>query len=57
VIEIMREVGIDISDRRPYRLTTELAHAADVIVTMGRSDACPYIPGKHYVDWDLRQLR
>jgi arsenate reductase len=53
VVEVMRELGIDLSDRRPQRLTTELAEAADVIVTMGCGDACPYIPGKRYVDWDL----
>jgi arsenate reductase len=53
VVEVMRELGIDLSDRRPQRLTTELVEAADVIVTMGCGDACPYIPGKRYVDWDL----
>ena len=49
----MRELGIDLSDRRPQRLSTELAHAADVVVTMGCGDACPYIPGKRYIDWEL----
>jgi arsenate reductase (thioredoxin) len=53
VIEVMRELGIDVSDRRPQRLTTELAQQADVVVTMGCGDACPFIPGKRYVDWDL----
>jgi arsenate reductase len=53
VVEVMRELGIDLSDRRPQRLTTELAEQADVVVTMGCGDACPYIPGKRYVDWDL----
>jgi arsenate reductase (thioredoxin) len=53
VIEVMRELGIDLSDRRPRRLTPELAEQADVVVTMGCGDACPYIPGKRYVDWDL----
>jgi len=53
VIEVMRELGIDLSDRRPQRLTDELAAAADVVVTMGCGDACPYIPGKRYLDWDL----
>jgi protein-tyrosine-phosphatase len=53
VIEVMRELGIDLSDRRPQRLTDELAAAADVIVTMGCGDACPYIPGKRYLDWEL----
>ena len=53
VVEVMRELGIDLSDRRPQPLTTELAEQADVVVTMGCGDACPYIPGKRYLDWDL----
>ncbi len=53
VVEVMRELEIDLADRKPQLLTTELAQQADVIVTMGCGDACPYIPGKRYVDWDL----
>ena len=53
VVEAMRELGIDLADRRPERLTTELAEQADVVVTMGCGDACPFIPGKRYLDWDL----
>ncbi len=53
VVEAMRELGIDLADRRPQLLTRELAEQADVIVTMGCGDACPYIPGKRNVDWDL----
>jgi arsenate reductase (thioredoxin) len=53
VVEVMREVGIDLSARKPRRLTDELAEWADVVVTMGCGDACPYIPGKRYLDWDL----
>ena len=53
VLEVMSEVGIDLSERVPRKLTTELAEQADVVVTMGCGDACPYIPGKRYVDWDL----
>jgi protein-tyrosine-phosphatase len=53
VVEAMREIGIDLSQRRPQRLTRELAERADVVVTMGCGDACPYIPGKRYIDWDL----
>ena len=49
----MRELGIDLSDRRPQRLTRELAEQADVVVTMGCGDACPFIPGKRYIDWEL----
>ena len=53
VLEVMNELGIDLSDRKPQKLTTELAQAADVVVTMGCGDDCPYIPGKRYLDWDL----
>jgi arsenate reductase len=53
VIEVMRELGIDLSDREPRALTRDLAEQADVVVTMGCGDECPYIPGKRYVDWDL----
>jgi protein-tyrosine-phosphatase len=53
VVEVMREQGIDLSERRPQRLSAELAEQADVIVTMGCGDACPYIPGRRYVDWEL----
>jgi arsenate reductase (thioredoxin) len=53
VVEVMRELGIDLADRVPRALTTELAEQADVVVTMGCGDECPYIPGKRYLDWDL----
>jgi protein-tyrosine-phosphatase len=53
VVEVMRELGIDLSDRRPQRLTRELADQADVVITMGCGDACPVIPGKRYIEWDL----
>ena len=53
VVEVMRELGVDLSDRTPQALTTELAERADVVVTMGCGDECPYIPGKRYLDWDL----
>jgi arsenate reductase (thioredoxin) len=54
VVTVMREEGIDLSDRKPQLLTTELAQWADVVVTMGCGDSCPVIPGKRYVDWDLQ---
>jgi arsenate reductase len=54
VVEAMAEIGIDVSDRRPQLLTREMAEWADVVVTMGCGDECPYIPGKRYVDWDLQ---
>jgi arsenate reductase len=53
VIEAMREVGVDLAGRRPRGLTRELAEQADVVVTMGCGDECPYIPGKRYLDWEL----
>jgi arsenate reductase (thioredoxin) len=53
VVQVMEELGIDLSDRVPRRLTTELAQEADVVVTMGCGDECPYIPGKRYIDWGL----
>jgi protein-tyrosine-phosphatase len=53
VVAVMRELGIDLADRKPQQLTTELAEWADVVVTMGCGDECPYIPGRRYLDWDL----
>ena len=53
VVEVMQELGIDLSGRQPQLLTRGLAEWADVVVTMGCGDACPYIPGKRYIDWDL----
>ena len=53
VVEAMRELGLDLAGRRPRPLTTELTERADVVVTMGCGDECPYIPGKRYIDWDL----
>src|SRR3954447_10307620 len=53
VVEVMRELDIDLADRKPRPLARELAEQADVVVTMGCGDECPYIPGKRYIDWDL----
>jgi protein-tyrosine-phosphatase len=53
VVEVMEELGIDLSERRPRLLTREDAEWADVVVTMGCGDECPYIPGKRYIDWEL----
>jgi arsenate reductase len=49
----MGELDIDLVDRTPKALTRELVERADVVVTMGCGDDCPYIPGKRYLDWDL----
>jgi arsenate reductase (thioredoxin) len=53
VVEVMRELGIDLADRKLRQLTRELAEQADVVVTMGCGDQCPYVPGKRYIDWEL----
>ena len=53
VVEVMRELGVDLADRKPQPLTPELAEQADIVITMGCGDQCPYIPGKQYVDWEL----
>jgi arsenate reductase len=54
VVSVMRELDIDVADRVPRLLTTEIAERADVVVTMGCGDECPYIPGKRYIDWELQ---
>ncbi len=53
VVEAMAELGIDLSRRIPRKLDGEDAEWADVVVTMGCGDECPYIPGKRYLDWEL----
>jgi len=53
VIEAMREVGIDLSSRRPRPLTAELAAPADVVVTMGCGDRCPHVAHARHIDWKL----
>jgi arsenate reductase (thioredoxin) len=53
VVAAMAEFGIDISERKPSRLTEEMGKRADVIVTMGCGDACPVYPDKRYLDWEL----
>ena len=53
VVAAMREVGIDLAGRTPARLADDDVHRADVVVTMGCGDECPFYPGKRYEDWDL----
>ena len=53
VVQVMRELGIDLADRKPQALTRELAEQADLVITMGCGDSCPYVPGKRYIDWAL----
>ena len=54
VRDAMLEEGIDISQERPKVLTDEAVVASDVVITMGCGDACPYYPGKRYLDWTLQ---
>ena len=53
VVEALEEIGIDVSDRRPKPLTLKDADWAELVVTMGCGDACPVLPGKRYLDWNL----
>ncbi|MFD0327343.1 arsenate reductase ArsC [Streptacidiphilus monticola] len=53
VVEAMKEIGVDISAEIPKVLTTEAVQASDVVITMGCGDACPILPGKKYLDWQL----
>ncbi len=53
VVEVMNELGLDITHREPKKLSEEMARQADVVVTMGCGDACPVYPGKRYLDWEL----
>ncbi len=54
VVETMKEVGIDISHEQPKVLTTFAVEQSDVVITMGCGDACPFFPGKRYLDWVLQ---
>jgi protein-tyrosine-phosphatase len=53
VVAAMAEIGLDLSREFPKSLTGEQVQAADVVITMGCGDACPFYPGKRYLDWDL----
>jgi arsenate reductase len=53
VVDVMREVGIDLSQARPARLTDALAQGVELLVTMGCGEACPFVPGLDRTDWDL----
>jgi arsenate reductase len=53
VIAVMQEEGVDLTDRVPRKLNDDLARWADVVVTMGCGDECPFIPGRRYIDWEL----
>ena len=53
VVQVMAEIGVDISAEFPKPLTAGKVQAADIVITMGCGDACPVYPGKRYLDWDL----
>ena len=53
VVEAMREEGVDLTKQRPKILTSDAVQASDVVITMGCGDACPFFPGKRYLDWQL----
>ena len=52
-VQAMAEVGIDLGERVPNRLTDDAVRGSDVVITMGCGDACPVFPGKRYLDWEL----
>jgi protein-tyrosine-phosphatase len=53
VVAVMDELGIDLSKEVPKHLTTDVVETADLVVTMGCGDACPVLPGKRYLEWEL----
>ena len=53
VVEVMRELDVDVGANVPHKLDRADMEWADIVVTMGCGDECPYIPGKRYIDWDL----
>jgi arsenate reductase (thioredoxin) len=53
VVEVLCELGIDVSGNAPHKLDRADMEWADIVVTMGCGDECPYIPGKRYIDWEL----
>jgi protein-tyrosine-phosphatase len=53
VVQVMEELGLDLTQEFPKPLTTEAVQASDVVITMGCGDACPIFPGKRYLDWQL----
>lgn len=54
VLAVMKEIGIDLSEAKPQKLTEDLAREAQLLVTMGCGDKCPYVPGLRRADWSLR---
>ena len=54
VLEVMGEIGIDLTEAKPQKLTEELAQGAQLLITMGCGDKCPYVPGLRRDEWPLR---
>ena len=54
VLAVMQEIGIDLSNAKPQKLTDDLAREAQLLITMGCGDKCPYVPGLRRDDWPLR---
>src|SRR6266540_3121201 len=54
VVEVMRELDLDLDGRRPHKLSQDDVAWAELVVTMGCGDACPVLPGKRYLDWNLQ---
>jgi protein-tyrosine-phosphatase len=52
-VEVMADLGIDISDEHPKPLTDDAVRTSDIVITMGCGDECPFYPGKRYLDWDV----
>jgi arsenate reductase (thioredoxin) len=53
VVDVLREIGLEVGNRQPHALSTEDVEWAELVVTMGCGDACPVLPGKRYLDWEL----
>jgi len=53
VVDVMREVGLEVGGNRPQRLTSDLAQTASLLITMGCGDECPFVPGLERDDWPL----
>jgi protein-tyrosine-phosphatase len=53
VVDVMREVGIDLANAKPQKLTAELADGTEMLITMGCGDECPFVPGLERADWPL----
>lgn len=54
VLEVMQEIGVDLSETKPQKLTAELARGAQLLITMGCGERCPYVPGLRRDDWPLQ---